>query len=125
MTAIQVVIVVEMVVAENKHGVNMMSIFDQEPLDLSVEALVSKLEKFMVSKAGNLLPSVKLKGKGGGYYYSASDKNFIYIHRNCELYLLPWKKDERGRLFLYSPYTFKQGMIIVAEEEEIILLGFN
>jgi hypothetical protein len=122
MTAIPVVV---MVAVANKHGVIMMSTFDQEPLDLSVEALVNKLEKFMVSKAGNLLPSVKLKGEGGGYYYSASDRSFVYVHRDSELYLLPWKKDDKGRLFLYSPYTFKQGMIIVAEEEEIILLGFN
>ena len=110
---------------ENKHGVNMMDIEDIEPLSMDAKALVEKLEKFMVSKAGNLLPSVKLKGVGGSYYYSASDRSFVYINKNAELYLLPWKKDEKGRLYLYSPHTFKQGVIIMAEEEDIILLGFN
>ncbi len=103
----------------------MMNIEDIEPLSMDAKALVEKLEKFMVSKAGNLLPSVKLKGKGGSYYYSASDKSFVYINRNAELYLLPWKRDEKGRLYLYSPHTFKQGIIIMAEEEDIVLLGFN
>ena len=102
-----------------------MSLDEEETLCLNAKALYEKLEKFMVSKGGNLLPSVKLKGKGGGYYYSASDRSFVYMDRNCELYLLPWKRDDKGRLFLYSPYTFKQGMIILAEEDDIILLGFN
>jgi len=112
-------------VVENKHGAIMMSLDDEEPLALEVQALVEKLEKFMVSKAGNLLPSVKLKGEGGGYYYSASDRSFVFVGRNSELYLLPWKRDSKGRLYVYSPYTFKQGMIILVEEEEIELLGFN
>ncbi len=103
----------------------MTNVYEEEPLDLSVKALVEKLEKFMKSKAGNLLPCVKLKGSGGGYYYSASDRSFVYLDRGCELYLLPWKRDEKGRVFLYSPYTFKQGMIVMAEDDEIILLGFN
>ncbi len=103
----------------------MTSVDIDKPLSLSAKSLYEKLEKFLKSKEGNLLPSVKLKGKGGGYYYSASDKSFVYLDRDSELYLLPWKRDEKGRLYLYSPYTFKQGMIIVAEEDEIILLGFN
>ena len=126
MIAVDLVILVVMeAVVENKHGVNMMSIEEEDTLSLSARALVEKLEKFMVSKGGNLLPSVKLKGDGGGYYYSASDKSFVYVDKNSELYLLPWKRDEKGRLYLYSPYTFKQGMIILAEEDDIILLGFN
>ncbi len=120
------VIPVEMeVVVENKRGVNMMTTEEESTVSPSVKALYEKLEKFMKSKEGNLLPSVKLKGKKGGYYYSVSDRGFVYMDRNAELYLLPWKRDEKGRLFLYSPHTFKQGMIIVAEEDEIILLGFN
>ena len=103
----------------------MMSLEEELSLSVSAKALYEKLEKFLVSKGGNLLPSVKLKGKGGGYYYSAGDKTFIYMDRGAELYLLPWKRDDKGRLYLYSPYTFKQGMIILAEEDEIILLGFN
>ena len=103
----------------------MMNLEKEETLSLTEQALVEKLEQFMKSKNGNLLPSVTLKGKGGGYYYSASDKSFVYVDRNSELYLLPWKRDEKGRLYLYSPYTFKQGMIILVEEDDIILLGFN
>lgn len=113
------------VAVESKIGVNMTIPEEEKPLSLSAKALYEKLEKFLKSKEGNLLPSVKLKGEKGGYYYSVSDRGFVYIDRNCELYLLPWKKDEKGRLYLYSPYTFKQGMIIVAEEDEIVLLGFN
>ena len=119
------ILVVMEAAVENNRGENMVELEQNETLSLSARALAEKLEKFMVSKAGNLLPSVKLKGKGGGYYYSASDKNFVYVDRDSELYLLPWKRDEKGRLYLYSPYTFKQGMIILAEEDDIILLGFN
>ena len=28
--------------------------------------------------------------------------NINHINRNAELYLLPWKRDEKGRLYLYS-----------------------
>ena len=98
---------------------------EEEALTITEKALVEKLSQFLKSKNGNLLPSVKIKGEKGGYFYSVSDRSFVYMHRNSELYLLPWKKDEKGRLYLYSPYTFKQGMIILAEEDEIILLGFN
>jgi hypothetical protein len=110
---------------ENKNGANMMSLDEELPLSITAKALYENLQKFMKSKSGNLLPSVKLKGKGGGYYYSASDKSFVYMDRGAELYLLPWKRDEKGRLYLYSPYTFKQGIIILVEEDDIILLGFN
>ena len=112
-------------VVENNIGVNTMDLDQEDTLSLSAQALAEKLEKFMVSKGGNLLPSVKLKGKGGSYYYSASDKGFVYVDKDSELYLLPWKRDEKGRLYLYSPYTFKQGVIILAEEDDIVLLGFN
>ena len=122
---ILVILEVMEVVVENNIGVNMMNIEDIEPLDVDVQALVEKLEKFMVSKAGNLLPSLKLKGKGGSYYYSASDRSCIYVDRSAEFYLLPWKKDDKGRLYVYSPHTFKQGIIIMVEEDNIILLGFN
>ena len=121
----EVIRVVMEAVVENNNGVNMMSLDDEEPLALEVQALVEKLEKFMVSKTGNLLPSVKLKGEGGGYYYSPSDRSFVFVGRNSELYLLPWKRDDKGRLYVYSPYTFKQGIIILVEEEEVELLGFN
>lgn len=125
MDILMVISVAMEAVVENKHGVKTMSTDNEEPLDINTRTLVAKLEKFMVSKAGNLLPCVKLKGKKGGYYYSPGDNEFVYLDRNCELYLLPWKKDDKGRLYLYSPYTFKQGIIILAEEDEIILLGFN
>ena len=119
------ILVVMPVVVANKIGVIMMSYEEELPLDPSAKILAEKLEKFLVSKGGNLLPSVRIKGKSGGYYYSASDKSFVYVDRNSELYLLPWKRDEKGRLYLYSPYTFKQGIIILAEEDEIELIGFN
>ena len=126
MIAVDLVILVVMeVVVENNIGENTMFEEKDNTLSLSAEALAEKLQKFLVSKDGNLLPCVKLKGKKGGYYYSVSDRGFVYIDRNCELYLLPWKRDEKGRLYLYSPYTFKQGMIIAVEEDEIVLLGFN
>jgi hypothetical protein len=95
------------------------------PLDVDVRRLVEKLEKFMVSKSGNLLPSVQIKGKSGSYYYSVSDKYFKYVDRQSEFYLLPWKKYEGNRVYVYTPYTFKQGIIILVPEDEIILLGFN
>ena len=93
------------------------------PLDVDVRRLVEKLEKFMVSKSGNLLPSVQIKGKSGSYYYSVSDKYFKYVDRQSEFYLLPCKKYEGNRVYVYTPYTFKQGIIILVPEDEIILLG--
>lgn len=109
----------------NNYEVNAMDLGDEIPLDVDAMKLVEKIEKFMVSKSGYLLPTAKIKGKKGGYYWSVTDKAFMYVDRKSELYILPWKKDDKGRMYLFSPYTFKQGIIIAVYEDEIIKLGFN
>jgi len=119
-----ILVVMEVPVASN-YEVNAMDLGDEIPLDVDVKKLVEKLEKYMVSKSGYLLPSAIIKGKKGGYFFSVTDKRFVYMDRQAEFYVLPWKKDEQGRLYLYSPHTFKQGIIILVPEDEINILGFN
>ena len=88
-------------------------------------SLVDKMAKFMKNKAGYLLETVHLKGNNGSYYWSLSDKKFVYISQKAEFYIMPWGKDDKGRLYLFSPYLFASGVIIMVPEEDIEFIGFN
>jgi hypothetical protein len=87
--------------------------------------LANKIAKYMKDGKENLLKLVKIKGNGVAYYYSVSDSSFVLMPKTAEMYLLPWKKDEKNRLFVFSPYIFSSGIIIMVPEDEIEIIGFN
>ena len=87
--------------------------------------LAKKAAEFLKSKDGNLLVLAILKGQGLGYYWSPSNKGLVLVPRNAEWYYLPWKKDEKGRVYLYSPHLLTSGVVICADPEEITVLGLN
>ncbi len=55
----------------------------------------------------------------------ASKKGLIFVPREAEYYYVSWKKDEKGRRYLYMPHFFSGGIIICVEPEDIEFLGFN
>lgn len=83
------------------------------------------LSKFIKDSQDNLLPQVRIKGSGYGYYYSLSDKKTIMVPRNSEYYLISNKKDSLGRLKVYSHYKFMSGAVFLIPEDEIELIGWN
>ena len=97
----------------------------QRPLDPDAESLAYKMQAFLKSKNGNLLQPVQLKGKKETYYWSFMNKKLELLHPKAEMYLLPWKKTEKGEYYIYSPYNFQAGNVFLVPHEQIIDLGFN
>ena len=91
----------------------------------AIEGLAKKAANSLKSKDGDLLPMVKIKGKGPGYYWSPYEKKIILVPRDAEFYFLPWQKDEKGRNYLFLPYYLTGGTIINVEFDEIEWVGFN
>jgi len=88
--------------------------------------LAAKLSGWLKAKDGSLLHPVKIKGNGKGFYWSISDKRFVWVDRKLEWYMVSGvDPDEQGRYCLYSPYIFASGILCRVPEEEIDFLGFN
>jgi len=73
----------------------------------------------------NVLQNVTFKQKGMSYYYSVVQNKLIHIYKQSEFFLLPLKKDDKGRLFILSMGLFGSGEIILVPEDEIDVLGQN
>ena len=97
----------------------------REHLYKNPKKLAIKLAQLIQTKEGNLLPPVRLKGKGSGYYYSVNDKKIILSPRNGEYYLLPWFDDDEERCYVYSHHSWQVGVILKVFKDQIELLGFN
>ena len=95
------------------------------PLDPDAEALAYKLQSYLKSKSGNLLELMTLNHKQDRYYWCIMSKKFILVNGDCEMYLLPWKRDDKGQCYVYAPYSFAQGAVFLVPEEEIVILGAN
>jgi hypothetical protein len=88
--------------------------------------LAAKLSSMVKSKDGFLFEPVKITGKGKGFYYSLSDKCFMWVDKDLEWYhIYSVDPDDKGRLCLYSPYIFASGIICRVPEEEVEFIGFN
>lgn len=88
--------------------------------------LAARLAGALKTKSNELLPSVRFKESGLGFYYSISDKRFVRVNKEEEWYYVPFvPKDERGRICLYSPFLFAMAIFIMVPEEEIEIMGFN
>tara|TARA_R110000824_G_scaffold236450_1_gene425138 strand:+ start:2877 stop:3212 length:336 start_codon:yes stop_codon:yes gene_type:complete len=87
--------------------------------------LALKLAQMLKDSNGNLLIPVKLRGKGGGYYYSLNDKKHIWAARSGEYYILPWADDEEDRCYIYCHYSWQVGVILRVFKDQIKFVGFN
>ena len=85
-----------------------------------------RLASALKTKEGELLPIVKFKNPGLGFYYSITDKRFVRINREEEWYFVPYvNKDEQGRICIYSPYLFSMAIFIMVPPEELETIGYN
>jgi hypothetical protein len=104
-----------------------MSIFDDlnTVLDPDAELMAYKLEAYLKGKDGKAFEPVRLNHSDDRYYYSILHKSFILINGKAQMWLLPWGKDEKGQVHVYSHHFFSQGAVFLVPEEEIVYLGFN
>jgi len=112
-----------MVAAENSGIKNKAKL--REYLYKNPNKLAEKLAQALQQKDGTLLQPVKLKGKGGSYFYSVNDKRFVWVARNAEYYLLPWVEDDKEKCYIYSHSAWQIGVILKVFKDEIEFLGFN
>lgn len=89
------------------------------------QEIAIKAAELLRDANGDLLIQVKIKGEGNGFYWSPSKKGLVFVPRKAEYYYVSWKKDEKGRCYLYLPHFFSSGIVICVEPEEIEFLGFN
>ena len=87
--------------------------------------LALKLAQLLKTSEGDLLPLVRLKGKGSSYYYSVNDKKFILSPRDSEYYLLPWVDEDNSRCYVYTHHSWQTGVILKVFKDQIEHLGFN
>jgi hypothetical protein len=88
--------------------------------------LAAKLSGWTKAKDGTLLEPARILGGGKGFYWSISDKSFVWVDRDLEWYLVSGvAPDDQGRLCLYSPFIFASGVICRVPPKEIELIGFN
>ncbi len=87
--------------------------------------IAKKIAKLLKDGVKNNLSSVMIKGKDSGYYYNVVTMTFILIQRRSEMYYLPIEPDENKNIYIFLPYTFSQGAIILVPEEDVEFLGFN
>ncbi len=58
-------------------------------------------------------------------FYSKSDKKLLFLGPTWQMYLISDKKDDQGRVMIYSPYLFAQGQVFLVPKSLIIRLGYN
>ena len=87
--------------------------------------LAKKIAKLLKDGEKNSLMSVMIKGEGSGYYYNLVSLEFTMIQRRSEMYYLPIQPDENDNLYIFLPYTFSQGAVILVPEEEVEFIGYN
>ena len=87
--------------------------------------LVKKISKMFKDGNKNNLKSVMISGKGIGFYFDLVSNAFIPIQKQSEMYYLPLVADDAGNFYIFSPYGFSKGAIILVPEEEIEFIGYN
>ena len=87
--------------------------------------VAARIAKLLQKGEKNNLISVIIKGEGVGYYYNLATESFIPVPKRSEMYYLPLKKDENEQLYIFLPYTFAQGAVILVPEEDVEFLGYN
>jgi hypothetical protein len=107
-----------------KHGVGLGDLYESD-WDLSEKKYYVKLWSLICDQKEVMLEPIHLNIKEKQLFYSKSDKKNLFLGPTWQMYLISEKKDEQGRVMIYSPYTFAQGQILLVPEELIIRLGYN
>ena len=92
---------------------------------LKIDHLMEKINKLIDVNDKNLLESVILKGNGPHFYYSVADKTMVRVPAVSEMYILPFKRDNNGNLYIFSPWIGGSGIVLSIPEENLTKIGLN
>ncbi len=87
--------------------------------------LAESIIELLKSGTSNSLEMVKIHGNREGYYFDLVRKKMILIKSHSEIYFLPLEPDENNNCYLFLPYTFNSGAIILVPLDDVEVLGFN
>jgi len=93
--------------------------------DLTLKNYYTKLQSLICDGKDVMLEPIHLDISEKRYFYSKSDKKYLFLGPTWQMYLVSEKKDENGLVLVYCPYTFSQGQIFLVPSELIIRLGYN
>jgi|TARA_E500000305_G_C3950048_1_gene201719 hypothetical protein len=95
---------------------------------ISFSSLASKISKLLKENSDNTLQAVHFNPEMTNeyaYYYSPSELSLVHIPLRAELYILPVKHTDSEKVYLYSPYILREGVIVSVNKELIIIIGDN
>ena len=93
----------------------------KEQLVKRIKAISKQMTGEIDDSDDNLLPCYCIKGQGEGYFLSYTDRNFIKIPRQTEVYIVAEDFDYMGR---YLVYTYSHELIII-DKDELQYIGYN
>ncbi len=93
----------------------------KEELIKRIKAISKQMSGEVRDEDENLLPCYYIKGTGEGYFLSYTDRSFIKIPRQTEVYIVAEDFDYRGR---YLVYTYSHELIII-DKDELEYIGYN
>lgn len=73
-----------------------------------------------LDKSKNLIPPVKLKGTGFGFYWCPTKKSLVKVNRGIVIYIISYEMDEKDRILAYDGVQ-----MIAVHPDEIEEVGFD
>ena len=92
---------------------------------LSFLQLAKKIASLLKKNTEHSMQAVRFKLKSSSYHYSPSHERYVSFPQTVEIYLLPIKAPDEGKVYLYTPYLHRDGMIVLVNEDLIEILGDN
>ena len=87
--------------------------------------VASKIADLLKKGEKNNLTPVMIRDNGQSHYFDLATNQYIYIKKQSEMYYLPIQKTEDDRCYVFLPYVFSSGAIILVPEEELLFIGSN
>ena len=105
-------------------GMEMDDLFDQE-WEIHLKKFYTRAWGFICDQKAVMLEPIWLNIAEKQQFYSKTEKKPLYLGPTWTMYLVSSKKDEKGRVMVYSPYLFHQGQVFLVPANLIIRLGYN
>ena len=87
--------------------------------------IASKIANLLKKGEKNNLISVMIDKSGQNYYFNLSTNQYILVKKQAEMYYLPLEKNDYNEYYIFLPYIFASGAIILVPEEDLVFIGSN
>jgi hypothetical protein len=108
----------------SKHGVAFDNLYESD-WNTNLKSYYTRLSNYICDEKTVMLEPIQLNIKEKQQFYSKSDKKLLFLGPTWQMYLISEKKDDQGRVMIYSPYLFAQGQVFLVPKALIIRLGYN